>query len=498
MSMYETGTITAAKNSTTITGSGTAWLDKKFGISPQCVLVIRGAGTVDMYAIQRVDSNTQLTVTRPIATAVTGAGYGIIVAESMSVQAWANQLAASSNYTQSLLDSIQTVMTGTGSVVLTAPNGQQTTVSSFKKLTDDMGKKLESGDFGLGTDITEGTNVPGWGVVSNTLARMPTGFYNGLAGNWGNPPGAGSTQRLKMINVSADGGWGTQIGTADGPTGGKMWLRCRYNSVYSDWDQILTQSQTGWGVYSPASLGPRATNATDLPSGLYWGAGNDIGTPGGVTVGGFSILQLTGNSPMYRCQLAFQDGGGGRIYIRSTVTGAWASNGWLSIYTTGNTTKSSDGTLKAASPVCRIVSSQADCSRDDVDEAGFTWCGSGTANSEAEGITINREGMGVYSITGARSLAIEGWQLLPPRNPQGGDDLGVVTAEQQDGKIFIRLFRRKMILEDGEIHVVAGEPIDVPASSWIDVRLTMPDDSIFNRQQAQSQDAQAQTQPQAY
>jgi hypothetical protein len=55
------------------------------------------------------------------------------------------------------------------------------------------------------------------------------------------------------------------------------------------------------------------------------------------------------------------------------------------LYGTANTTKASDGTLKAASPVARIVKSQEENQRTDVAEDGFSWCGCGTANTEAEG-----------------------------------------------------------------------------------------------------------------
>ncbi|HCT3537010.1 TPA: phage tail protein, partial [Enterobacter hormaechei] len=61
-------------------------------------------------------------------------------------------------------------------------------------------------------------------------------------------------------------------------------------------------------------------------------------------------------------------------------------NPWIKVYDTNNTTKSSDGTLKAASPVARIVASADTCLRSDIAEDGFSWCGCGTANAEAEGI----------------------------------------------------------------------------------------------------------------
>ncbi|HCM9721990.1 hypothetical protein I4P11_22335 [Enterobacter hormaechei] len=153
------------------------------------------------------------------------------------------------------------------------------------------------------------------------------------------------------------------------------------------------------------------------------------------------------------------------------------------MYSTQNTTKASDGTLKAASPVARIVKSQEECQRTDIDEPGFDWCGCGTANAEAEGITLSRLDVGVYALTGSAGLASEGWQLLPPMDPSGMGELGVVEAEQTaDGGLTIRLFKRKYLLGDeGEIVKTKGEPMDVPVNSWIDVRLDMPDDSAFNQ-----------------
>jgi len=152
------------------------------------------------------------------------------------------------------------------------------------------------------------------------------------------------------------------------------------------------------------------------------------------------------------------------------------------LYGTSNTTKSSDGTLKAASPVARIIASAEKCQRADVAEQGFTWCGSGTANAEAEGVSISRLDVGVYELTGSAGLASEGWQILPPMDPGGMGELGIVEAEKaESGALEIRLFKRKYMLGDeGEMVKMKGEPIDVPANSWIDVRLDMPDNSIWN------------------
>lgn len=127
------------------------------------------------------------------------------------------------------------------------------------------------------------------------------------------------------------------------------------------------------------------------------------------------------------------------------------------------------------------MKSQEECQRTDIDEQGYAWCGCGTANTEAEGITLTRLDVGVYMLTGSAGLASEGWQLLPPMDPGGMGELGVVEAEQtESGKLTIRLFKRKyMLSDDGEIVKTKGGPMDVPVNSWIDIRLDMPEDSIW-------------------
>ncbi|HHG8695414.1 TPA: phage tail protein [Enterobacter hormaechei subsp. steigerwaltii] len=164
---------------------------------------------------------------------------------------------------------------------------------------------------------------------------------------------------------------------------------------------------------------------------------------------------------------------------------------WKKVYTTANTTVASDGSIKAASPVARIVTSRDVCQRADIAEDGFSWCGCGTANAEAEGIIISRLDVGVYMLTGSAGLASSGWQLLPPMDPGGMGELGVVEAEQtESGGLTIRLFKRKYMLNDeGEIVKTKGAAMDVPSNSWIDVRLDMPENSVWNQRQKAAVDA---------
>lgn len=252
------------------------------------------------------------------------------------------------------------------------------------------------------------------------------------------------------------------------------------------------------------------TSSTDTSSGRVlkvgaFGLGANTITPPADTYTGFFSQGIGGNSNpdsvygyahivmsvsgTYRTRMAQTYFGTPRLWLQNIDGSSYST--WAQVYTTANTTKASDGTLKAASPVARIVASQEACQRVDIAEDGFAWCGCGTANTEAEGISLSRLDVGVYVLAGSAGLASEGWQLLPPMDPGGMGELGVVEAEQtENGELTIRLFKRRyMLSDDGEMIKTKGELMDVPANSWIDVRLDMPADSLFNQRMSQEPEA---------
>ena len=146
---YRSGTIAVAGK--TVTGTGTSWTDNKMGIGPGQALLIPGAGTIKVYEIARVNSATQLTLTDDAGTVSAGQAYAIMSFYSDSVPDFARRLAAQLSYYQSQMDGWQKVMTGTGTITLEAPDGSLVTLSSFKKLTDDMaGKVSKGGDTMIG------------------------------------------------------------------------------------------------------------------------------------------------------------------------------------------------------------------------------------------------------------------------------------------------------------------------------------------------------------
>ncbi|HHA1493601.1 pyocin knob domain-containing protein [Enterobacter kobei] len=230
-------------------------------------------------------------------------------------------------------------------------------------------------------------------------------------------------------------------------------------------------------------LGATATTPpADTYTGFFWQGIGGNANPDSTYGYAHLVVAVSGT---YRTRMAQTYFGTPRLWIQNINDSTYST--WAQVYTTANTTKASDGTLKAASPVARIVASQEECQRADIAEDGFVWCGCGAANAEAEGVTLSRLDEGVYALTGSAGLASDGWQLLPPMDPGGMGEMGVVEAEQTDkDELVIRLFKRKYMLSDeGEVIKTKGEPMDVPANSWIDVRLDMPEDSLFNQRMSQ-------------
>jgi len=46
-----------------------------------------------------------------------------------------------------------------------------------------------------------------------------------------------------------------------------------------------------------------------------------------------------------------------------------------------------------------------------------------------------------------------------------------------------------MLNDEGEIVKTKGAPMDVPSNSWIDVRLDMPENSVWNQRQKAAMEA---------
>ncbi|MGX7886221.1 phage tail fiber protein [Enterobacter hormaechei] len=155
-----------------------------------------------------------------------------------------------------------------------------------------------------------------------------------------------------------------------------------------------------------------------------------------------------------------------------TGPGAWVGS---VMYGTANTTKASDGTLKAASPVIKVFSD-----------------GSYQTNDESEGCTVTRLATGQYLIEGCKGLNSDaawggidgGFDIPNDRNKQPLIWLDYEVSA--DGSVLVKTYHRSHTdapaFTRNEIDGVSdGDPVDIPRDQFVSVRVEMPADSLYNQ-----------------
>ncbi|WP_426817688.1 phage tail protein [Winslowiella sp. 2C04] len=412
------GTIALRNNTATVTGTGTSFTTEIK--ANDFIVVIIGQVTYTL-GVKSVNSNTSVTLIRNFDGPTSSGLAWTAIPNATLVGITAQVAADTAKAIRGLnLDKVnwQQILTGTGNVTVNLPDG-----SAF--------------------------SGPAWGGINEELkgkAPLTNGVVAVKDGGTG-----GKTQ--------ADARKGLGLGTA---------------SVVD----IMTQSDdaTGGRAMTVGAFGLGATTAPTAPTDMYSLTRCGVyAAPGAAGINYFDqyspvLAMVRYDNIVTYLQISPASG---RAAVRGQSGGKMT--GWNELYTTGNTTRSSDGTLKAASPIARVVKSQEFSAREDIAESGFEWCGCGTANEEARGIAISRQDTGVYTVDGSLGLATEGWRMMPPRDPDGSGDLGIVEAEEDENHVItIRLYRKKyMLTDDGEMVLTKGNLIDVPANSWIDIRLDM-------------------------
>ncbi|HIE9491383.1 TPA: tail fiber domain-containing protein [Klebsiella quasipneumoniae subsp. quasipneumoniae] len=175
MAMYEVGTVTGAASQARVTGATTKWSQVALGILPGSILVVYRSGSADLYAIKSVDSDTQLTLTRNITTAFSGASYGIITAETASTSSFANQLASAFAFWRSVVEGWSMALTGSGNISLTDPiTGKQVTVPAIAGMA-------KVSDLNALAKLTGGNKLDGSQVITSDNAGFLLGKNSDLA-----------------------------------------------------------------------------------------------------------------------------------------------------------------------------------------------------------------------------------------------------------------------------------------------------------------------------
>ncbi|EAO8555376.1 phage tail protein, partial [Salmonella enterica] len=157
------------------------------------------------------------------------------------------------------------------------------------------------------------------------------------------------------------------------------------------------------------------------------------------------------------------------------------------LWDNNNTVVDGNGFIKQASPVVRIFS-----------DGGYE------TNDESEGVVVTRIQTGEYLIEGCTGLNADaawggidgGFEIPVDRNKQ--PRIWLDYKVNADGSILVRTFHRVHPSaptfaqnrigntdNDGVFTetVADGEPVDIPADSFVSVRVEMPEDSVWNKKQ---------------
>ncbi|HHZ6803084.1 TPA: hypothetical protein ACWLTD_003340 [Morganella morganii] len=443
--IYTDGTVAIKAGSPIVTGTGTQWKKNIHGVAPgQLICIENGTIPVSMM-IRAVNSDTELVLSFNAPVTLSGAKYSIATTVPDTISDAARTMSANQGYIVYFLRAMQQWMTDTGQVEIELPNGQKVTLESIRALTEKM-KDLLSYSSHLvtgGVDSSGNGSVNfagGMGRVYRTKAGVIT-IYSRPDGN-----GSGYTTSFQLPETP-----GAVMG-AD-----RTWVGDNF---------FFAQRE----VFS-APPGTTVRGSWSGTQAISYAKGMNFGYPG------------SNNSDTGQMYIGYN--GKGYLYFLNSGAAGGKWGGEIALIGS-SVVFDSNGFLKKSSPVIVIHSD-----------------GNYETNDESEGAEVRRTGTGQYHITGILGYNSDGaWGVnggvSVPKDNNGLELVYVDDRVQKDGSIIIETchrqhahlperfqnWRLKEVTPEGErIFYQDGELCDLPESTRLDVRVEMPQDSVWNVKQ---------------
>ncbi|KZQ28027.1 phage tail protein [Enterobacter genomosp. O] len=426
-----TGTLTLTNNSAAVAGSGTTFTTE---LVAGDFIVVTVGGIPYTLATKILNSNTSLTlVSNYTGPSTAGAAWYSVprVAMNLVTAALVAQSAEALRGLNYDKQNWQNIFSGTGNVTVTLPDGSSFTGPAWNSFTQALNGKADKvngavpiNQGGTGATTAEGSRT-NLGLGTAATSNILTGVVDQTAG---------------ALVRNRDYGIGGNAGAGEGVPIGSYGNNANYMAL------------NGW--YGGA--GVNAVNHFDNFSPLLTMcrfAGGYIGQ-----------IQITA---------------GGRMGVRggsgATVSNQGTWTDWAEVYTTRNTTKASDGTLKAASPVVKIFSD-----------------GRYETNDESEGVKVTKIAPGEYLVEGCEGLNSDaawggidgGFDIPTDRNKQ--PLIWLDYEVHADGSVLVKTFHRTHLkapaFARNELKGISnGDPVDIPDDQFVSVRVEMPVDSLYNQ-----------------
>ncbi|MEX5870675.1 hypothetical protein [Providencia hangzhouensis] len=460
--MYSTGTVTTTANSTKLVGTGTKWLNNINRVSAEQAIQIQINNIVYNNSIQSIQSDTELTLNFPLPTAATGAKYVILTTMVHSVSDAMNKIVSMNGANVQFSDILTRWMTEQGIITVTLPDQTTQQLRTTKEMDKQLDGKL---------DKTGGTITRNGAAL--TLKNIADGNNHYL--QFQNADG----KRRAFVGFGSDTNKNFSIVNDDVGVN----LTIREGGATISGAEVLKVGDYGVGVSSYDASGVGAKNESRF---IQYGSTPTAVSEGYPAAGGGIQSSYT---PSRRAQL-FLGRTPERLYYRfSDVEGVDTTTIWKEVYSTANTTKDSNGNLKAASPVVKLFADHIE------------------TNDESEGVEMEHLGIGHYLIKGVVGFNADGaWGInngfVIPQDHNGKNMVLIDYEVRPDGDIEVFVFhqqnadmperfqnkRIKHFDEEGvPVYFENYEPCDVPESRWIDMRVEMPPNSLYNQKQVEAE-----------
>ena len=454
--MYSTGSVTTTANSTKLVGTGTKWLNNINRVSAEQAIQVQIGNTVHNNSIQSIQSDTELTLNFPLPTAAAAAKYVILTTMVHSVSDAMNKIVSMNGSNVQFSDILTRWMTEQGIITVTLPDQTTQQLRTTKEMDKQLDGKFDKKGGGINGRVNVNADYVEISSVSKkTKMRISPHDTAGV-----------------LLSVSTDGGTtfknnalqdkaGTLMQVGDYGIGGLD------NGSYLGSVSAFGKNKVGFFSATHATEGMAELGVTD-----FYGS---------------SIVAKYSNGDNNQILLLANYGMNWLQIIRKGGTGT--NPEICNVWTNKNTTKDANGNLKAASPIIKVFADRVEL------------------NNESEGVEMERLGVGHYLIKGVVGFNADGaWGInngfVIPQDHNGKNMVLIDYDVKPDGNIELFVFhnqnidmperfqnkRIKHFDEEGQpVYFENYEPCDVPESHWIDMRVEMPPNSLYNQKQAEAQ-----------
>ncbi|WP_273838984.1 hypothetical protein [Providencia rettgeri] len=481
--MYSTGTVTATANSTKLVGTGTKWLNNINRVSAEQAIQVQIGTTVHNNSIQSIQSDTELTLNFPLPTAATGAKYVILTTMVHSVSDAMNKIVSMNGANVQFSDILTRWMTEQGIITVTLPDQTIQQLRTTKEMDKQLDGKLNSsGNINLNKGVL---------TIFNPLSSLLRLVVDEDNSNYISFFKNGKTDSANRTAVIGYGDKDLEEFQITNSKVNRTIVIHRDGVRISGKGDVLTIGDFGVGSIDGVGI-PNKDYNNIQKSGFYAGPGGAadvLNLPPKSSLGDprFGGAIMVSRSAQEGFLIAAHNN---EIVYRPRVSSVWRD--YQRFYTTANTTKDAQGNLRAASPIIKVFADHID------------------PNEEAEGVVLEKLGVGRYKLKGVLGMnsdaswgGFNGGIVIP----KGINGLELVWADYKvlaDGDIILETHYRKHsdlpppvvlnrliaypeFMDENGNELESYTPCDIPNGHWIDIRVQMPSDSIYNQKQAEAQ-----------